>query len=158
MVRRHIVLEHGLGLMKLTGFSFFSFPYDPLCNLPIPAHESVSHPAVSDSLPSHGLQPARLLCPWNSPGKNTYLPGLGCHFLLQGIFPTQALNPGLLCCTQTLYHLRHLDKKMKTLQEGARAKGKKDERMGEETEREQEEDENYRKEKRTNGMKLYKIL
>ena len=32
-----------------------------------------------------GLQPARLLCPWNSPGKNT---GVGCHFLLQGIFPT----------------------------------------------------------------------
>ena len=30
--------------------------------------------------------PARLLCPWNSPGKNT---GVGCHFLLQGIFLTQ---------------------------------------------------------------------
>ena len=37
----------------------------------------------------HGLQPARLLCPWNLPGKNT---GMGCHFLLQGIFPTQGLN------------------------------------------------------------------
>ena len=37
--------------------------------------------------------PARLLCPWESPGKNT---GVGCHFLLQGIFPTQGLNPGLL--------------------------------------------------------------
>ena len=34
-----------------------------------------------------------LLCPWNSPGKNT---GVGCHFLLQGIFPTQGLNPHLL--------------------------------------------------------------
>ena len=36
----------------------------------------------------------RLLCPWDSPGKNT---GVGCHFLLQGIFPTQGSNPLLLC-------------------------------------------------------------
>ena len=36
---------------------------------------------MSDSLRPHGLDPARLLCPWNSPGKNT---GVGCHFLLQG--------------------------------------------------------------------------
>ena len=35
---------------------------------------------VSDSLRPHGLQPTRLLCPWDSPGKNT---GVGCHFLLQ---------------------------------------------------------------------------
>ena len=34
-----------------------------------------------------------LLCPWNFPGKNT---GVGCHFLLQGIFLTQGLNPHLL--------------------------------------------------------------
>ena len=40
-----------------------------------------------------GLYPAKLLCPWNSPGKNT---GLGCQSLLQGIFPTQGLNPSLL--------------------------------------------------------------
>ena len=33
------------------------------------------------------------------PGKDT---GVGCHFLLQGIFPTQGLNPGLLCCRQIL--------------------------------------------------------
>ena len=39
------------------------------------------------------------LCPWDSPGKNT---GVGCHFLLQEIFPTQGLNPGLLNCRQTL--------------------------------------------------------
>ena len=30
---------------------------------------------------------------------------MGCHFLLQGVFPTQGLNPGLLHCRQTLYHL-----------------------------------------------------
>jgi len=39
------------------------------------------------------LQPARLLCPWDFPGKNT---GAGFHFLLQEIFPMQGLNPGLL--------------------------------------------------------------
>ena len=41
---------------------------------------------VSDSLRPHGLYPTRLLCPWDSPGKNT---GEGCHPFLQGIFPTQ---------------------------------------------------------------------
>ena len=48
---------------------------------------------VSDPLWPHGLQPARLLCPWDFPGKNT---GLGYHFLLQGICLTQRLNPCLL--------------------------------------------------------------
>ena len=38
------------------------------------------------------------------PGKNT---GVGCHFLLQEIFPTQGLNLGLLCCRQTLYRPSH---------------------------------------------------
>ena len=37
-----------------------------------------------------GLQPTRLLCPWDSPGKNT---GVGCHFLLQGIFPDPGIEP-----------------------------------------------------------------
>ena len=41
----------------------------------------------------------RLLCPGDSPGKNT---GVGCHFLLQGIFPTQGSNPGLPHWRQTL--------------------------------------------------------
>ena len=40
----------------------------------------------------------------DSPGKNT---GVGCHALLQGIFPTQGLNPGLLHCRHLLYHLNH---------------------------------------------------
>ena len=48
--------------------------------------------------------PARLLYPWDFPGKIT---GVGCHFLLQGIFPTQGLNLGLLHCRQTLYRLSH---------------------------------------------------
>ena len=46
--------------------------------------------------------PARLLCPWNFPGKNT---GVGGHSLLQEIFPTQASNSGLLHCRQILYPL-----------------------------------------------------
>ena len=40
----------------------------------------------------------------DSPGKNT---GVGCHVLLQGIFPTQGLNPDLLRCRWILYHLSH---------------------------------------------------
>ena len=64
---------------------------------------SVSRSVMSDSL-CQGLQPTRLLCPWDFPGKNT---GVGCHFLLQGIFPTQGSNSGLLHCRQILYHLRH---------------------------------------------------
>ena len=44
------------------------------------------------------------LCPWDSPGKNT---GMGCHSLLQGIFLSQGLNPGLLPCRQSLYSLSH---------------------------------------------------
>ena len=47
---------------------------------------SVSRSVVSDSL--------RPLRPWNFPGKNT---GVGCHFLLQGLFLTQGLSPRLLC-------------------------------------------------------------
>ena len=66
---------------------------------------------VSDSLRSHGLQPARLLCPWDSPGKNTEV---ACHALLQGVFPTQGLNPGLLHCRLILYRLSHEASKLGT--------------------------------------------
>ena len=48
---------------------------------------------MSNSLWPYGLQPTRLLCPWDSPGKNI---GVGCCALLQGIFPTQGSNPSLL--------------------------------------------------------------
>ena len=47
----------------------------------------------SNSLQPLGLQPPRLLCPWNSPGKKS---GVCCHFLLQEIFLTHRLNLGLL--------------------------------------------------------------
>ena len=46
------------------------------------------------TLHPHGLWPARFLCLWNFPGKNT---GVSCHLLLQKIFPTQGSNPHLLC-------------------------------------------------------------
>ena len=61
--------------------------------------ESESHSVMSGSLPPHGLY-----SPWNSRGQNT---GVGCHALLQGIFPTQGSNPGLLPCRRILYQLTH---------------------------------------------------
>ena len=59
---------------------------------------------ASLELRPHGLLPARVLYPWNSVGKNT---GVGSHSFLQGIFPTQGSNLGLLHCRQILYHLSH---------------------------------------------------
>ena len=82
---------------------------------------------MSDSLRPHGLQHTRLLCPkltpekwkslscvpvcnpmdyspWNSPGQNT---GVGSLSLLQGIFPIQGSNPGLLHCRWILYQMSH---------------------------------------------------
>ena len=53
---------------------------------------------------THRRQPTRLLCPWDFPGNST---GVDCHFLLQGIFPTQGLNLGLLHYRQILYCLSH---------------------------------------------------
>ena len=49
--------------------------------------------SMSDSLQPYELQPTRLFCPWDSPGRNARV---GCCALLQGIFPTQGLNPRLL--------------------------------------------------------------
>ena len=54
---------------------------------------------MSNTLPPHGLYSPR-----NSPGQNT---GVGSHSLLQGIFPTQGLNPGLLHCRWILYQVSH---------------------------------------------------
>ena len=60
---------------------------------------SESHSVMSNSLWPHGLH-----SPWNSPGQNT---GVGSLSFLQGIFPTQGLNPGLPHCRQILYQLSH---------------------------------------------------
>ena len=56
------------------------------------------------TLRPHGLQPTRLLCPWNSPVKNT---GASSHSLLQGIFPIQGSNLRLPHCRHILYRLSH---------------------------------------------------
>ena len=62
---------------------------------------------MSSSLQPHGLYPPLLLCPRDFSGKNT---GVGYHFLLQGISPTQGLNECLLYllhCRRILYPLSH---------------------------------------------------
>ena len=58
---------------------------------------SESHSVMSNSLLLHGLY-----SPWNSPGQNM---GVGSHSLLQGIFPTQGLNPSLSHCRHILCQL-----------------------------------------------------
>ena len=58
---------------------------------------------------------ARFFRLWDFPGKNT---GVACNFLLQGIFPIQGSNPGLLHCRQTLDHLSHLGSLDKPYEKG----------------------------------------
>ena len=70
---------------------------------------------MSNSLRPHGLQPTRLPCPWDFPGNS---PGVDCHLLLQGIFPTQGLNPGLPHCRQMLYRLSHHQNDLKSVSFG----------------------------------------
>ena len=89
-----------LGLLKgrgqVTGW-FFNTSLFPVCfTLSQAPNEQVwilSCSVMSNSLRPRELQPARLRCPWDSPGKNT---GVGWHFLLHGIFPIQGSNPCLL--------------------------------------------------------------
>ena len=83
-------------------------------SIPLSPQPTTSHPywspclcaclaasVMSNSLWPYRLWATRFLWPWDSPGKNT---GVGCHFLLQGIFPTQGLNLHLLHCRWILYH------------------------------------------------------
>ena len=72
------------------------------CTLFMWSEVAQSCPTLCD--PMDYMQPTRLLCPWDFPGNST---GVDCHFLLQGIFPTQGLNPGLPHCRQTLNRLSH---------------------------------------------------
>ena len=75
---------------------------------------------MSGSLRPHGLQLARLLTPWNSPGTNT---GAVRCALLQGLCPAQRSKLGLLHCKQILYCLSHqvrgnsVDMNLSTVQE-----------------------------------------
>ena len=70
----------------------------------LPSEVEVLVAQLGPTLQPQGLEPARLLCPWDSPGKNIEV---GCHALLQDIFLTQGLNLGLLHCKQILYHLSY---------------------------------------------------
>ena len=76
-----------------------SYSYLRECFQAIILSESESRSVMSNSLRPHGLY-----TPWNSPGQNT---GVGSLSLLQWIFPTQGLNPGLLHCRQIPYQLSH---------------------------------------------------
>ena len=59
---------------------------------------------IAQLVMSNFLHPHGLYSPWNSPGQNT---GMGSLSLLQGIFPTQGSNPGLLYYRRNLYQLSH---------------------------------------------------
>ena len=66
----------------------------------------------------HRLQPTRLLRPWNCPGRNA---GVGCHFLLQEIFPTKGLNLHLLHWHLPLSHPRSPKNQISSSQTGNNA-------------------------------------
>ena len=68
-----------------------------VCSLLVGVHACMLSLFICVWLWPHGLSPARLLCPWDSPGKNT---GVGCHTLLQGIFPTLGSKLCLLSLLQ----------------------------------------------------------
>ena len=75
----HVLLE------KIKSKQMIAWPWVATCFVrstckvqrwPRDCSSSVSCSVMSDSLQPHGLQPAKLLCPWNFPGKNT---GMGRH-------------------------------------------------------------------------------
>ena len=68
-------------------------PEKKFCRLPGHLSTVLCCSVVSNSLWYCDLWSTKLFCPWNYPGKNT---GVGCHFLLQGIFLNQGSNPCLL--------------------------------------------------------------
>ena len=74
--------------LHIRWLKYWSFSFSIIPSKEYPGLSSVQFFAMC-----HGSQPFRLLCPWDSPGKNT---GVGCHALLQGIFLNQVLSPHLL--------------------------------------------------------------
>ena len=88
-------------LLRLLRWQVGSLPVAPMAN---PGRIYVlSRSVVSDSA-TPWTAAHQVPLSWDSPGKST---GVGCHFLLQRIFPTQGLNPGLPHCRQIPYHLSH---------------------------------------------------
>ena len=132
MYNRHICKEKNYKICRRNGKIFvtlekqtFHQKYDPIkakkkllmwTSFVLQKVRSVSCSVVFNSLQTHGLQPARLLCPWDFPGRNT---GVSCHSPLQGIFPTQGSNPGLLHFRHILYPqpLEDTIKRMKKLKQ-----------------------------------------
>ena len=86
------MLKHVIKLREAIGFRGF------------PSGSVVKSENENRLVVSNSLQTQRLYCPWNSLGQNT---GVGSLSLLQGIFPTQELNPGLPHRRQILYWLSH---------------------------------------------------
>ena len=101
----HILISQKGSLLPIPHFSFHfvsSKRFSKQTQICVCVCVCVNHSIVSSSLGLHGLQPTRLLCPWNSSGKNI---GVGCHSLVQGIFLTQGQNLSLLHCRQIFYYL-----------------------------------------------------
>ena len=100
-----LILHHSLA--TLTHFLFLVFPQSSqpqdLCIgyllrfFSLPYGGLVTQLCLTLCNPADCSPPARLPCPWDSPG-NT---GVTCHFFLQGNFPTQQSNPSLLYCRQS---------------------------------------------------------
>ena len=91
-------IEGNVNLINMYLFNSYCMQWDAYicCMRWSASKKGVSRSVLSNSLQPHGLYPARLLCPRNSPGKNT---SVGSHFLLQGILPIQGLNLSLLHCS-----------------------------------------------------------
>ena len=74
------------------------------CRQILYCHRALCSSSESESHSASSLRPHRIYSPWDSPGQNT---GVGSLSLLQGIFPTQEWNWGLLHCRRILYQLSH---------------------------------------------------
>ena len=83
-----------LNIVKLYNRSLLFILYTHICVLIASATSDWSDLIWCSTLWPYALQPAKLPCPRDSPGKNTWV---GCHALLQGPSPTQGWNPPLLC-------------------------------------------------------------
>ena len=112
--------QGNLKVQSLTGQSLSNFNSYPERRVQM-VDRHFCHSPLSErkwKLPSrvHSLWPHGLYSPWNSPGQNT---SVGSLSLLQGIFPDQRSNPGLLPCKCILYQLSHkgspLNKSMQSL-------------------------------------------
>ena len=89
----HVTSDWTTGQLRLTSHTETPGPWRQTSYAPLLC-AVLSRPVMFHSVRPHGLQPTRLLCPaWDFPGRNT---GVGCHALLQGIFPTQWSNLHLL--------------------------------------------------------------